>query len=75
MVTLPPKGGVTLWQAVCCVDPTFPTKGPGSDKRGRRRQWAQVPDQLTIVRAIRAAVSGRATRKAVLTRSLLPDGP
>jgi hypothetical protein len=64
---------ITLWAAVCCVDPTFPTTGPGSDERGRRRQWRHVPDQLTIVRAIRAVVSGCVTRKHVLARSL--DGP
>jgi hypothetical protein len=56
-----PKG-ITLWNAVCCVDPTFPIVGPGDDERGRRRPWPRVPDQLTIVRAIRAATSGRVTR-------------
>jgi hypothetical protein len=71
-LVLHPKG-LTLWAAVCCVDPDFRTTGPGSDERGRRRQWRQVPDQLTIVRAIRAVVSGCVTRKHVLARSL--DGP
>jgi hypothetical protein len=66
--------GVNLWQAVCCVDPTFPTKGPG-DIRGRRNPWPQVPDQLTIVRALRAAVRGRATRLAAVRHALRPKGP
>jgi hypothetical protein len=65
-----PKG-INLWHAVCCVDPTFPIVGPGDDARGRRRPWPRAPDQLTIVRAIRAATSGRVTRKHVLARSLL----
>jgi hypothetical protein len=47
---LTPGLGITLWNAVCCVDPTFPMRGPGQDERGRRRAWPRVPDQLTIVR-------------------------
>lgn len=65
--------GITLWNAVCVLEPTFPTKAPGNDKRGQRRPWARVPDQLTIVRAIRAAVSGRITRTDVLA-TCLRDG-
>jgi hypothetical protein len=63
------RKGITLWHAVTCVDPTFPVKGPGNDKRGRRRPWARVPDQLTIVRAIQAAKGGRITIKQVIDRS------
>jgi len=71
--------GLTLWHAVAVVDPTFPVVGPGQDG-GRRRPWPRVPDQLTLVRAIRAAASGRVTRKEALARMALalglpPDGP
>jgi hypothetical protein len=62
-LALTPGFGITLWQAVCVVDPTFPTKGPG-----QQRHWVRVPDQLTIVRAIRAATSGRITREQVVAR-------
>jgi hypothetical protein len=67
------RTGITLWNAVCCVDPTFPTRAPSNDKRGRRRPWPRVPDQLTLVRAIRGATSGRITRKDVLA-TCLRDG-
>lgn len=66
--------GITLWNAVCVVDATFPTKGPGRDARRRRNSWPRVPDQLTLVRALRAATSGRVTRKDVLA-TCLRDGP
>ncbi len=52
--------GLSLWQAVCVVDPTFPAMG--DDARGQRRPWPRGPDQLTLVRAIRGAVDGRITR-------------
>jgi hypothetical protein len=67
--------GMTLWQAVTLVDPSYPTTGPGGP-RGRRNPWARVPDQLTLVRAIRYAASGR--HSLVRLRALLaqpPDSP
>ncbi len=67
--------GCTLWAAVICVDPTFPTRGPGDDEHGRRRPWPRVPDQLTIVRAIRAAATGCATAHAAILRTHRLDGP
>ncbi len=66
--------GLTLWMAVVHVDPTFPTKGPGSDERGRRNPWPRVPDTLTLVRAIRGAASGRITRRS-LYAGMGRDGP
>ena len=35
---------------------------PGGDAQGRRRPWPRVPDQLTLVHAIRGAVDGKITR-------------
>ncbi len=66
---------VTLWMAVAHVDPTFPRKGPGQDARGRRNPWLRVPDQLTLVRAIRAAANGRVSLRRLLTDADLAGGP
>jgi hypothetical protein len=60
--------GITLWQAVATVDPTFPMKGPGDDVQARRRPRPRAPDQLTPVRAIRGVQLGRVTRKTVVLR-------
>lgn len=60
-IVLTPQG-LSLWQAVCVVDPTFPAVGPGDDARGQRRPRPRVLDQLTLVRAIRGAVNGKITR-------------
>lgn len=50
--------GVTLWQAVCWVDPTFPNRGPSTDLLGNRiRGWTCIPDRDLLLRALRWAVS------------------
>jgi hypothetical protein len=61
------KTGRTLWQGVCCVDPTFPTAAPP-----RGQPWPRVPDSFTIVRAIRAAANGRITLAQVQARLGMP---
>lgn len=48
--------GLTLWQAVIAVDPTFPRQGPATDIEGNVvAGWPRVPDQFTIVRALKYA--------------------
>ena len=44
-LTIQPYGIVnTVWQAVCAVDPTFPTRGPKVDGYGRRVElWKRLP--------------------------------
>lgn len=49
-------GWMTLWQAVLAVDPSFPKVGPSTDVRGRRvSRWKKIPDQETLVTALRYA--------------------
>lgn len=48
-----PGFGLTLWQAVLAVDPTFPDRGPHYNQRG----WPRWPDQDLYLRAIRYAVT------------------
>lgn len=50
--------GLTLWQAILRVDPTFPRVGPSSTTVGGRRipgTWARYPDSMLIARAIKYA--------------------
>lgn len=52
--------GLTLWQAILRVDPTFPRVGPSEDRHGKRREdWARYPDQMLIARAIKYAAGAR----------------
>lgn len=44
--------GCSLWNAVIKVDPKFPKS------REDKEIWPQVPDQLTIARAIKFATQG-----------------
>ena len=54
-------GQMTLWQAVIAVRPGFPRQGPVEDTNGRRvSSWPQIPDQLTLYRAIRFAITQQA---------------
>ena len=46
---------LTLWQAVCIVDPRFPTQAPATNNLARK--WPKVPDQLTLYRALKVATS------------------
>lgn len=48
-------GWMTLWQAVIVVDPSFPRSGPGYDDEGEQRVWDEIPDQRTLLKAIRYA--------------------
>lgn len=44
-LTIQPYGMLnTVWQAVCAVDPTFPTRGPAVDAYGNRVElWPRIP--------------------------------
>ena len=48
--------GLTLWQAVIAVDPTFPQTGPRYDGEGTVLEgWARLPTTELIRQAIRFA--------------------
>lgn len=47
---------ITLWKAVCEVEPAFPPSVPSDEDGGR--VWEQIPSSALIRRAIRWAVSG-----------------
>lgn len=50
--------GLTLWQAVLAVDPTFPRRGRATDINGRvLDDWARYPDTVLIGRALRYAAT------------------
>jgi hypothetical protein len=56
---------LTLWQAICVVDPTFPNRGPAYSKGKPKREWSRYPDTLLIARALRYSQKIQAaTRKA-----------
>lgn len=47
---------LTLWQAVCIIDPAFPTTGRVTDTDGRvLREWSAVPTREVLIRALRYA--------------------
>lgn len=48
--------GLTLWQAVIAVDPSFPRVGPREDVRGRRvERWRRIPSQALLLAALQYA--------------------
>ncbi len=48
--------GLTLWQAVIAIDPSFPQSGPSTDYRGRRVSgWPQIPSRDLLLAALRYA--------------------
>lgn len=50
------KPTLTLWQAVCIVDPTFPRKGRIEDVNGNLlHNWARIPTTQVLVEALRYA--------------------
>jgi hypothetical protein len=51
--------GITVWQAVIAVDPTFPRTGKpeGMETPAPHERWDRYPDALTVARAIRWAVA------------------
>lgn len=51
-------GGTTLWQAWLAVDPAAPRSKPLDGP------WPRIPDQLTVVRAIRWAVNLPSSNRA-----------
>lgn len=60
-------GAVTLWKAVCEVDPSFPVDAPRDFNE--KRIWEQIPSRQTILDAIRWAVTNEekpATNGAVV---------
>lgn len=46
---------LTVWQAVCAIDATFPTQLSASP----RRRWPRIPDAMLVARAIREATKNR----------------
>lgn len=51
---------ITLWNAVCAIDPTFPDHRSTSN-------WPKIPTQRVIVLAIEAVLAGRITRNQPAT--------
>lgn len=52
--------GLTLWQAVLAVDPTFPRRGRATDSKGKViEDWARYPDQVLIARALKYAANAK----------------
>lgn len=50
------RGFKTIWEAVIRIDPSFPRRGRAYDAHDNLiREWARIPDPLTIMRAIKAA--------------------
>jgi hypothetical protein len=48
--------GLTLWQAVLAVDPSFPKVGPSTDSRGRVvKRWSRIPSQALLLAALQYA--------------------
>ncbi len=45
---------VTLWQAVCEVDTSFPRRAAADDNYNAR--WERIPDQFTLYRALNVAL-------------------
>ena len=44
---------MTVWQAVCAVDPSYMNIGKAEDLHGRTvRPWGRIPDRRTIERAL-----------------------
>jgi hypothetical protein len=46
----------TIWQAVICVDPTFPRSGRVTDQKGKMvREWERIPTVETLKKALEFA--------------------
>jgi hypothetical protein len=55
------QSNLTIWQAVIAVDSTFPKTGRTTNTAGDTlEEWARVPDQVTLVRAVKYARERRA---------------
>lgn len=48
---------VTLWKAVCAVDPTFPTVGPMYGSKQARAAWAKIPTPALVKKALAYAAA------------------
>lgn len=60
-ICLGPRG-LTLWQAIRAVDPTFPARGRTVDLAGRVvEEWARIPSAFTLRRALEYAARQRRT--------------
>lgn len=46
-ITIMPYGHInTVWQAVCAIDPDFPSRGPAVDAFGNRLEpWVAIPSR------------------------------
>lgn len=60
--------GMTIWQAVIALDPTFPREGPSTtfDRQGRevaKASWSRIPDPLLVARAIKFAANCKPAKK------------
>ena len=48
--------GETIWQAMLCIDPTFPRRGRTTDVEGNvLSEWERIPTPLEVMRAIKHA--------------------
>ena len=53
---------LTLWQAVIAVDPSYARIGKSTDIHGNVvKDWAKIPDRLTLYRALRYASTNEVT--------------
>jgi hypothetical protein len=50
-----PGFGLTLWQAVIAVDPSFPQRGPSYTKGHVTGQWDRIPTTDLLIQAINYA--------------------
>lgn len=48
---------VTVWQAVCALDPSFQTSV--ANRAGTSWRWTRIPDVMLVARAIRESTKNR----------------
>lgn len=47
------RDGITIWQAVCHIDPTYRNIGRVTDVNGRIvEEWERIPDRALLERAL-----------------------
>lgn len=51
---------ITVWQAVCALDPSFQTSVASTGSRtGASWRWTRIPDVMLVARAIRESTKNR----------------
>jgi hypothetical protein len=51
---------LTIWQAVCALDPSFPASVASTGSHsGPSWRWTRIPDVMLVARAIREATKNR----------------